>query len=334
MTRGSRRLRDLVQRLPRAALGVALLCSVCSATAAQPYPTKPVRLIIPFTAGAGADTVGRIFAARFSEIWNQQVIADNRGGANTIVGAELAAKAAPDGYTLLLTSAATQVTNPLLYSKLPYDPRKSFQPITLTTEVPFAVVTHPSLPANSIKELVAYARARPGELAYASSGTGSVGHIAGVLFETMTGTKMVHVPYKGGGPATIDLVGGQIRLYFATVPTIAVHLQTNRVKVLGIATAKRNPNWPDIPTVAESGYPGYEMNSWYGLAAPAGTPRAIVDRVHAAAVQASTTPDVIERMRAIGASVPTTTPEEFAAYIERDYARVAKAVKAAGITLE
>jgi tripartite-type tricarboxylate transporter receptor subunit TctC len=334
MTPGGRRLLDFVQRLPQAALGLALLCGVCAAATAQSYPTKPVRLIIPFTAGAAADTVGRIYAARFSEIWNQQVIADNRGGANTIVGAELAARAAPDGYTLFLASAATQVTNPLLYSKLPYDPRKSFQPITLTTEVPFAVVTHPALPVNSIKELVAYARARPGELSYASSGTGSVGHLAGVLFETMTGTKMVHVPYKGGGPATIDLVGGQIRLYFATMPTIAIHLQSQRVKVLGIATAKRNPNWPDIPTVAESGYPGYEMNSWYGLAAPTGTPRAIIDRVHAAAVQASTTPDVIERMRALGASVPTTTPEEFAAYIDRDYARVAKAVKAAGLTLE
>jgi tripartite-type tricarboxylate transporter receptor subunit TctC len=331
---GSTRLRTFVQRLPPAALGLALFGGVSVTATAQNYPTKPVRLIIPFTAGAAADTVGRIYAARFAEIWGQQVIADNRGGANTIVGAELAARAAPDGYTLFLASAATQVTNPLLYSKLPYDPRKSFQPITLTTEVPFAVVAHPALPANSIKELVAYARARPGELSYASSGTGSVGHIAGVLFETMTGTKMVHVPYKGGGPATIDLVGGQIRLYFATMPTIATHLQNQRVKVLGIATAKRNPNWPDIPTVAESGYPGYEMNSWYGLAAPAGTPRAIIDRVHAAAVQASTTPDVIERMRALGASVPSTTPEEFAAYIDRDYARVAKAVKAAGLTLE
>jgi tripartite-type tricarboxylate transporter receptor subunit TctC len=200
--------------------------------------------------------------------------------------------------------------------------------------VPFAVVIHPSLPANSIKELVALARARPGELTYASSGTGSVGHLAGVLFETMTGTKMVHVPYKGGGPATIDLVGGQIRLYFATMPTISVHLQNHKVKVLGIAMAKRNPNWPDIPTVGEAGYPGYEMNSWYGLAAPAATPRAIIDRVHAATVRASKSPDVIERMRALGADMPTTTPEEFAAYIERDYVRVAKAVKAAGITLE
>ena len=195
-------------------------------------------------------------------------------------------------------------------------------------------MAHPSLPANSIKELVTYARARPGELAYASSGTGSVEHLAGVLFETMTGTKMVHVPYKGGGPATIDLVGGQVLLYFATMPTIAVHLQNHRVKVLGIAMAKRNPNWPEIPTVTETGYPGYKMNSWYGLAAPAATPSAIIDRVHAATVRASTAPDVIERMRALGATLPSTTPEEFTAYIARDFERVSKAVKAAGITLE
>lgn len=324
----------LAQCLPRIAFHALLFGGLCATVFAQPYPVKPVRLIIPFPPGAAADTVGRIFATRFADIWNQQVIADNRGGANTILGADLAARAAPDGYTLFLASAATQVTNPLLYRKLPYDARRSFQPISLTTEVPFAVVAHPSLPVNSIKELVAYARSRPGELNYASSGTGSVGHLAGVLFETMTGTRMVHVPYKGGGPATIDLVGGQIRLYFATMPTISVHLQNHRVKVLGIAMAKRNANWPEIPTVAESGYPGYEMNSWYGLAAPAGTPRAIIDRVHAATLRASTSPEVFERMRAMGADLPTTTPEEFAAYIERDFARVAKAVKAAGLTLD
>ena len=323
-----------LSRLPRATWLFTLLCGLCAGAAAQTYPNKPVRLVIPFPAGAAADTIGRSFAAKFSEIWGQQVVADNRGGANTIVGAEITAKAVPDGYTLFLASAATQVTNPLLYRTLPYDARKSFQPISITTEVPFAVVTHPSLPVNTVKELVAYARARPGELAYASSGTGSVGHLAGVLFETMTGTKMLHVPYKGGGPATIDLVGGQIRLYFATMPTISVHLQNHKVKVLGIATAKRNPNWPDIPTVGEAGYPGYEMNSWYGLAAPAGTPRAIVDRVHAAVVRASTSPDVIERMRVLGAGLSVNTPEEFTAYIARDYERMAKAVKAAEITLE
>jgi len=317
-----------------ALFALAAFAGVCNGASAQNYPTKPVRLVIPFPAGAAADTVGRTFASRLGEIWGQQVIADNRGGANTIVGAEIVAKAPPDGYTLFLASAATQVTNPLLYRKLPYDARKSFQPITLIAEVPFAVVAHPSLPANSIKDLVALARSRPGDLTYASSGTGSVGHLAGVLFETMTGTKMVHVPYKGGGPAIIDLVGGQIRLYFATMPTITVHLQNHRVKVLGIAMAKRNPNWPDIPTVAESGYPGYEMNSWYGLAAPAGTPRAIIDRVHAATLRASATPEVIERMRALGTELPTNTPEQFTAYIERDFTRVAKAVKAAGITLE
>lgn len=312
----------------------AVLICIAAPLAAQSYPVKPVRLIVPFPAGAAADIIGRAYAAKFAEIWGHQVIVDNRGGANTIVGAEIASKAAPDGYTLFLTSATTQVINPLLYRKLPYDARKGFQPISITAEVPFAIVAHPSLPANSVKELVAYAQARPGQLSYASSGTGSVGHLAGVLFDSMTGTKMVHIPYKGGGPATTDLVGGQVLLYFATMPTIAVHLQNRRVKVLGLAKAKRNPQWPDIPTVGESGYPGYEMNSWYGLAAPPGTPRAIVDRVHAAVARAGSLPDVVDRMTAMGADLATSTPEAFAAYIERDFERIGKAVKAAGITLD
>jgi tripartite-type tricarboxylate transporter receptor subunit TctC len=313
---------------------VALACFLPAAGAlAQAWPAKPVRLIIPFPPGGATDTVGRTFAAKFAEAWGVQVIVDNRGGANTIVAAELAAKAPPDGYTLFLTTAATQVNNVLLYRKLPYDARKSFQLISMTTVLPYAIASHPSLPASSIRALVAFARARPGELSYGSSGTGSSGHLAGVLFDTMTGTKMVHVPYKGAAPAIADLMGGQIPLYIPTMTSIAVHLQNRRVKVLGIATAKRHPTWPDIPTVAEA-YPGYEVNTWYGLAAPAGTARAIIDRVHAETVRVAGLPDVIERMKTLGADLYTNSPEEFAAYVERDFARVGKAVKAADLRLD
>jgi tripartite-type tricarboxylate transporter receptor subunit TctC len=301
---------------------------------AQSYPVRPVRLIIPFPPGGATDAVGRTFAAKFTAAWGQQVIADNRPGANTIVAAELAARAASDGYTLFLTTAATQVNNVLLYRKLPYDARKSFQLISMTTLLPYAFATHPALPANSIKELVTMAKARPGELSYGTSGIGSSGHLAGVLFDSMTGTKMVHVPYKGAAAAIIDLIGGQIPLYLPTMTSIAPYMRSGKLKVLGIATARRHPSWPDIGTVAEAGYPGYEMNTWYGLVAPAGTPRAIVERVHAETVRAARLPDVIERMRTLGADLHTNTPEEFAAYVERDFRRVAKAVRDAGLRLD
>jgi tripartite-type tricarboxylate transporter receptor subunit TctC len=322
-------------RLRAAACGVAIATGTGAWPAlAQSYPVRPVRLIIPFPPGGATDAVGRTFAAKFAEAWGQQVVVDNRPGANTILAAELTARAAPDGYTLFLTTAATQVNNVLLYRKLPYDARNSFQLISMTTLLPYAFAAHPALPANSIGELVALAKSRPGQLNYGTSGIGSSGHIAGVLFDSMTGTKMVHVPYKGAALAITDLIGGQIPLYLPTMTSIAPYMRSGKLKVLGIATARRHPSWPDIGTVAEAGYPGYEMNTWYGLAAPAGTPRAIVDRVHAETVRAARLPDVIERMRTLGADLHTGTPEEFAAYVERDFRRVAKAVKAAGLQLD
>jgi tripartite-type tricarboxylate transporter receptor subunit TctC len=318
-----------------ACAGLALAAGISAGPAlAQSYPVRPVRLIIPFPPGGATDAVGRTFAAKFAEAWGQQVVVENRPGANTIVAAELTARAAPDGYTLFLTTAATQVNNVLLYRKLPYDARKSFQLISMTTVLPYAFAAHPSLPANSIRELVALAKSRPGQLNYGTSGIGSSGHIAGVLFDSMTGTKMVHVPYKGAALAITDLIGGQIPLYLPTMTSIAPHLRSGKLKVLGIATAGRHPSWPDIGTVAEAGYPGYEMNTWYGLVAPAGTPRAIVDRVHAETVRVARLPDVIERMKTLGADLHTNTPEEFGAYIERDFQRVGKAVKAAGLQLD
>lgn len=316
----------------------ALLASAIAAmpagAMAQSYPVKPVRVVVGFPPGGPTDAVARAFNARFTEAWGQQVLVDNRSGANTIVAAELVAKAPPDGYTLLQGAAATMINNPLLYKKLPYEWQKSFVPISMKVINPYLIAAHPALAAGSIQELVALAKRRPGELAYASSGTGSSGHLAGVLFDTMAGTRMVHVPYKGVAIAIVDVLSGQIPLFVTTMATVRGHLLQKKLKALGYATPKRHPNWPDIPTVAESGFPGYEMNTWYALFAPAGTPRAVVDRVHAETVKAATSPDVVKRMAALDLDILTTTPEELSAYIARDYDRVGKAVKTAGITLD
>ena len=302
--------------------------------AAQTYPMRPVRLVVPFPPGGPTDAVARTFASKFSEAWGQQVIVDNPAGANTIVAAEMVAKAPADGYTLFQPAATTLVNNTLLYRKLPYDAQKSFAPISMTVINPYLLVIHPSLPANSIRELVVLAKKRPGELTYASSGTGLSGHLAGVLFDAMTGTRMVHVPYKGSSAANIDTLSGQVPVYFTTMASVRVHYAQRKFKALGFAMAKRHPAWPDIPAIAEAGYPGYEMNTWYAFVAPAGTPRAVIDRVHAETVRVAAMPDVVKRMNALDLDIITNTPEEFAAYIARDIERVAKAVKASGIVLD
>ena len=301
---------------------------------AQTYPVRPVRLIVPFPPGGPTDAVARTFASKFSEAWGQQVLIDNRAGANTIVAAEMVAKAPADGYTLFQPAATTLVNNTLLYRKLSYDAQKHFAPISMTVINPYLLVIHPSLPANSTQELVALAKKRPGELTYASSGTGSSGHLAGALFDAMTGTRMVHVPYKGSAAANIDTLSGQVPVYFTTMASVRVHYAQRKFKALGFATAKRHPAWPDIPAIAEAGYPGYEMNTWYGFVAPAGTPRAVIDKVHAETVRVAAMPDVVKRMTALDMDIITNTPEEFAAYVARDIERVAKAVKASGIALD
>jgi len=316
------------------AIAATGLAQVQTPSIAQSYPIKPVRVLVGFPPGGPTDAVARAFNARFTEAWGQQVLVDNRSGANTIVAAELVAKAAPDGYTLLQGAAATMINNPLLYKKLPYDWQKSFAPISMKVINPYLIAAHPALPASSIKELVALAKRRPGELTYASSGTGSSGHLGGVLLDAMAGTRMVHVPYKGVAIAIFDVLSGQIPLFVTTMATVRGQLQQKKLKALGYATPKRHPNWPDIPTVAEAGFPGYEMNTWYALFAPAGTPRAVIDRIQAETVKAATSPDVIKRMAALDLDLMTSTPEELAAYIARDYERVGKAVKTAGITLE
>lgn len=317
------------------ALSWLILASAATPVMGQSLPVKPVRLIVPFAPGGPNDIAGRIFSAKLAEIWGQQVIVDNRGGANTIIGAQLAAKAPPDGYTLFQASAGTLVNNPLLYATLPYDARKSFIPISMITGFTYVVVSHPALPVNSTRELVALAKARPGQLAYGTSGTGSAGHIAGVLFETMAGVRLSHVPYKGTAIGVADLIVGHIPLMFTTFGTAGAHIQSRKVKAIVIAAPKRSPDWPDIPAAAEAGYPGFEMSAWSGIVAPAATPRPVIDRMHADIIRVAALPDLIERMRASGLELTTSaTPEDFTAYIARDFARVGKAVKASGIKLD
>lgn len=316
------------------ALSALVLAAAGLPAMGQSFPVKPVRLIVPLAAGGQADLAGRTFAAKLAELWGQQVIVDNRPGANTMIGAELAAKAPPDGYTLFQPTGGTLVNNPLLYSKLPYDAKKCFALISMITTFPSIIVVHPALPVNSMRDLVALANSRPGQLAYGTSGIGSAGHLAGALFETMAGVKLNHIQYKNIANAIADTTTGQVPLMFTTFGSVGTHVLNKKLKVIGIAAAKRHPGWPDIPTVAEAGYPGFEMNGWLGIVAPAATPRQVIDRVQSDIVRVAAMSDVVERLRATGLDVTTNTPEEFAAYIVRDSARVERAVKASGIKLD
>jgi tripartite-type tricarboxylate transporter receptor subunit TctC len=328
------RKRSLRSAIPAAQAGL-LLALLAAPAMGQPFPAKSVRLIVPFAPGGPNDIAGRLFTSKLTELWGQQVIVDNRGGANTIIGAQLAANAPPDGYTLFQPSAGTLVNNPLLYAKLPYDAKKSFAPISVIAGFSYVIVAHPTLPARSVRELAALAKARPGQLAYGTSGTGSAGHLAGVLFETMAGAKLTHVPYKGTAIGVSDLIAGHIPLMFTTFGTAGAYIQDRKVKAIGVASPKRHPEWPDIPTAAESGYPGMEMIAWSGIVAPAGTPRPVIERIHADILRVAAMPDVIERMKTARLErITSATPEAFAAYIESDFARVAKAVRASGIKLD
>ena len=299
------------------------------AVAHAQYPGKPVRLIVPFPPGGGTDTLARIYGQKLAEVFAQQVVIDNRPGAGTNIGAEIAARAAPDGYTLLMGNIAHAI-NVTLYSKLSYDLVKDFVPITLLASTPNILVVHPSIPVRSVKELVALARARPAQLDYASSGGGSSSHLAAELFSTMTGVRMTHVPYKGGGPAVIALVGGQVSIGFATTPSVVTHIRAGKMRGLAVTTAERSRLTPELPTISEAGVPGYEAGTWYGLLAPTGTAREIVVRLHAESVRLLALPDVRERLDATGFETIGNTPDQFAAYIRSEIDKWAKVVKASG----
>ena len=297
------------------------------------YPARPVRMVNPSSPGGGADIIGRLVGAQFSKTFGQNFMTDNRPGAANIIATEIVAKSPPDGYTLLVAATGTFVTNPLVYAKLPYADR-DFETIAIVADAPFILTVHPSIPVRSVRELTALAKARPGELTYASFGTGSSSHLAGELFQVMTRTRLLHVPYKGSAPGMADLLAGNITMKFdgglASVP----HIKSGRIRPLGVAALRRLPQIPDVPTLSEAGLRDFQAGSWYGLMAPAGTPREIITRLHVELVKALKQPDLQQRITDLGADVVGNTPEEFSAQILREREVWAKVVKQAGITPE
>jgi tripartite-type tricarboxylate transporter receptor subunit TctC len=290
------------------ALGVALAAALPAA--AQDYPNRPIRFIVPYPPAGGTDVVARILAEPLGAALGQTIVIDNRGGAAGNLGTDLAAKAPADGYNILFTLSSHTI-NPKLYDKLPFDVEKDFAPISLAAMIPQILVVHPSVPANSVKELIALAKANPGKLNYASVGTGSPGHIAGELFKLKTGVDIVHIPYKGGGPAVVDTIGGQVQLLFVSMPAAWQHVKAGKLKAIAVTSAKRSVAAPDVPTIAESGVPDYVVDSWYGALAPAKTPPAAVARLNAAFVKVLEDPQVRERLLAQGAEAAPSTPAEF-----------------------
>jgi tripartite-type tricarboxylate transporter receptor subunit TctC len=298
------------------------------------YPSRPIRLICPLPPGGGADLVARIVAERLSKPLGQQVLVDNRAGGGTVIGADLAAKAAPDGYTLLLGTATTHAINASLVRKLPYDPVRDFAPISLVAVLPQIIVAHASLPASTLPELVALARRRPGDILYASTGNGSANHLGAEMLQSVAAIKLTHVPYKGAGPALTDLLAGQTQFMFTTIPPALPHVRSARLKALAVAHFKRSSLLPQLPTTAEGGATGVEASSWNGILTRAGTPQAIVTRLHAELSSVMTQPELRERFAAAGVEPMLNTPEEFMRYIQSEIARYAKVIAQSGARID
>jgi tripartite-type tricarboxylate transporter receptor subunit TctC len=315
------------------ALGTIVLVAgwVATAAYAQTYPVKTIRVINPYTPGGGVDALFRPLAQKMSEGLKQQIVVDNRPGANGMIGMEAAAKAPPDGYTLVVSTTGALAMNVSVYKKIPFDPIKDFVPISNYAESAFILAAHPSLPAKNIKELIALAKARPDQLTYASFGVGSSAQLGMELLSMMAGIKMIHVPYKGSVPMVTDLIAGHVMLSLDSMQSIMPAIRDRRVRALGIAAAKRSPAAPEIPTMTESGLPGFEVGSWYGLLAPAGTPREIITRLHAEVVKAVGSSEVRERFQSFGSEPLGSSPEEFAAQIKNDIAKWAKVAKTANV---
>ena len=316
--------------LAAAAAGISSGGFAASADDPGRYPERPVRLLVGFAPGGGTDTTARAIANKLSQSLGQQVIIDNRPGAAGNIATQIVANASPDGYTLLMGTIAALAINPTLYGNLPFDPVGDFAPITQAVNSTNVLVVHPSVKANNVQELVALAKASPGKVLYGSSGVGGAGHLAGELFCTLAGVKMTHVPYKGGGPVMIDLIAGQVQSVFATAATAIPHIKTGKIRPLGVTTLKRAGMLPDIPTIAEQGLKGFDANNWYGLLAPAKTPRPIVQKLNAEVVKALQMPDIKQYLFSQGLDPAPTTPEEFGAYIKSEMAKWAKVVRAAG----
>ena len=313
-----------------ATAAMVLLAYGMGIATAQNYPTKPIRLIAPFPPGGSTDLLARVMAQKLIEAWGQQVIVENRGGAGGTIGVELAARAPADGYTLVMGHIGTFGANPTLYPKLPYDPIKDFAPVTLLAMVPNAMVVHPALPVRTVKDVLAVARAKPGQMLYGSGGNGSAAHLAVVYFELLAKIKLTHIPYKGTGPAIVDLIAGQTSMMITGMAALMPHIKSGKLRPLAVGTAKRLAVLPDVPTINEAGVPGYEATQWYGILAPAATPRDIVLKLNAETVKALRQPDVRERLAADGTVPVGNTPEEFGAHIKTEIARWAPVVKASG----
>ena len=309
---------------------LALVCMLAPfAASAAEYPTKPIRMLVGFAPGGGTDTTARAMAGKLSERLGQQVIIDNRPGAAGNIAAEITSQANPDGYTVLMGTIAALAINPSLYKKLPFDPLKDVIPVSRAVDSTNVLVLHPSVPAKTVKELIALAKTK--SLNGGSSGVGGAGHLALELFNLQAGTKMVHVPYKGGGPAMVDLLGGNIQLIFATAASAVPHIKSGKIRALAVTTAKRSGLVPELPTVAEAGLPGFEANNWYGVLVPAGTPRAIVNRLNKDVVAVLNLPDLKDFLFKQGLDAAPSTPEAFAAYIRSEKAQWEKVIKAAGL---
>ncbi len=311
---------------------MGVMLGAASVSSAQDYPNKPVRVIFPFAAGGAGDIIARAYGQKFTDKFGQSWVLDNRGGAGSTIGTELAAKAPADGYTLLQCNL-TLAVSAAAYSKLPYDIARDFAPITTTVNVVSILAVTPSLPVSGVKDLIAYAKAKPGQLSFASAGTGSTSHMSGELFKRMTGIEMVHVPYKGTGPALPDLLAGRVHLIFEPMPTMLPHVRAGRMRALGVTTARRSSAASDIPTIAEQGLDGYDVVLWYGMVAPAGTPKPVVGKLHAAFVEFAASAEIKEQLSSIGAEPATMSPADFGAMIKRDLARWKKVALEAGIRL-
>jgi len=315
-------------------IGMGLLTCAAAQQQASDYPQRPLRLIVPFSPGGVGDTLLRPIAVKLTERFKQQIVFDHRPGANTIIGTELGAKSNPDGYTLLFASATSMSINPHVYERLPYDAARDLAPVAPITAYSYVAAAHPSLPANTPAGLIALAKAKPGTLSFASTGNGSSGHLTAAMFEMLAGVKLLHVPFKGSAPATLELLAGRVLLNFTGMALVAPQIKSGKLKVIGVCSAKRLALWPDIPAFGEIGLKGYEGGTWFGIVVPAATPRAIVDTLNAAITAAVLSADVKERQTSLGLEVYTDSPQGFAKFIQADRARIGAVVKAFNIRVE
>ena len=314
----------------RAAAAAFLALSCAGAALAQQYPTKSIRMVVPFPPGGFSDTFARIIGNEISKSWGQQVVVDNRTGAGGTIGSDIVAKAPPDGYTLVMGTIGTHAINATLFSKLPYDPIRDFAPVAFVVEAEGLLVVHPSVPVKTTKELISLARQKPGELTYASAGAGTTSHLAGELFKTLTKVDVLHIPYKGNAPAITEMLAGQTSMLFATLPTVLPQVQANRLRPIAVLGSKRSPTLPNIPTLAESGVRGFEVNNWTGILAPAGTPAAIVSRLNAEANRVMQLPEVQARLPKEGLRHVAMTPQQFADFVKSEKDKWGPIVKATG----